>query len=400
MRILFVRNLVHPRDLGGNRYPYEVTRRLARRGHEVRVITGSVTRITEPEPGLRVMRYPTWRGHALFTFWTNALFSRIATAIATFGWSPDVIVLSSYDVAFGHGVPRWSDDHPTAFIYHSRFHSDAVNRFLESNAYPGRLARRALRRFIESVQTRPLAKADSLIAVSEYSKREIQQLAPAREARTVVIPTGVDLTVFGPGNREAARDRLGLPRDALVLLVVGRLVPVKRFDRAIEVLRLVRTQHRGPWRLLIVGDGPENNSLRAVAAGAGVAEAVTFEGHRTGEELLLRHHASDLQLCTSEFENWSLSLLEGLASGHIVVGTPTGGTPDLLKQVDPMLVTADERPQTMADAVLRLVAAPQRIAAIRQRGLDVAATYSWDAIVERLDHELTRMVAGASRSSD
>src|SRR6266550_55679 len=159
MRILFVRNLLDPRDLGGNRYPHEVTRRLARRGHDVRVITGSRTRITDPQPGLRVMRYPTWRGHAFFTFWTNALFSRIATGIATFGWKPDVIVLSSYDVAFGHGIPRWSSEYPTAFIYHSRFHSDAVNRFLGGTSFLQRVARRPLRGLTQSVQVLPLTKA-------------------------------------------------------------------------------------------------------------------------------------------------------------------------------------------------------------------------------------------------
>jgi glycosyltransferase involved in cell wall biosynthesis len=400
MRILFVRNLVHPRDLGGNRYPYEVTRRLARRGHDVRIITGSPTRMSDPQPGLRVLRYPTWRGHALFTFWTNALFSRIATGIATLGWTPDVIVLSSYDVAFGHGIPRWSADRPTAFIYHSLFHSDAVNRFLEGTSFLERITHRSLRRFIESVQVRPLAKSDIVIAVSEYSKREIEQLAPSRQGPTLVISTGVDLAIFGSGDRGAARDRLGLPREALVLLVVGRLVPVKRFDRAIQVLRILRSQHGGPWRLLVVGEGPEGERLRAIAAEAGVADLVSFDGHRIGEELLLRHHAADLQLCTSEFENWSLSLLEGLASGHIVVGTPTGGTPDLLKQVDPMLVVADELPQTMADAVVRLIDAPQRMDALRRRGISVARTYSWDAIVERLDQEFTRVANAASRSSD
>ena len=346
------------------------------------------------------MRYPTWRGHALFTFWTNALFSRIATGIATFGWKPDVIVLSSYDVAFGHGIPRWPTDRPTAFIYHSRFYSDAVNRFFEGTSFLERIARRSLRRFVDSVQVRPLSKSDTVIAVSEYSKREIQQLAPSRQARTLVVPTGVDLDAFGPGDSRAARDRLGLPREALVLLVVGRLVPVKRYDRAIEVLRLLRSRHGGPWRLLVIGEGPEGGRLRAIAAEAGVADLVSFDGHQTGEALLLRHHAADLQLCTSEFENWSLSLLEGLASGHIVMGTPTGGTPDLLKQIDPLLVFADERPQTMADAIVRLIEAPERMDALRQRGISVAGMYSWDAVVERLDQELTRVAHEASRSFD
>src|SRR5688572_30378046 len=141
VRILFVRNLYHPRDFGGNRYPYEVTRRLAARGHDIRVVTGSGTPLPERLPRLRILRYPVWRAHPLLTFWTNALFSRACAAIARVGWKPDVIVLSSYDVAFGHGIPRWSREPPTAFIYHSRLHSDAVDRFLVGDS----LLERALR---------------------------------------------------------------------------------------------------------------------------------------------------------------------------------------------------------------------------------------------------------------
>jgi glycosyltransferase involved in cell wall biosynthesis len=302
-------------------------------------------------------------------------------------------MLSSYDVAFGHGLPCWSRHPPTVFIYHSRFQSDAVDRFLSSSSPPARMIGPWLHGFVKIVQARPLIEADTVIAVSEYSKREIEAFAPGRHDPAVVIPTGVDLTRFHPGNREAVRETLGLPRDASVLLVVGRLVPVKRFDRAIEVLRQLRAQNGVNWRLLVVGDGPEDQQLRDLSTSAGMGAYVRFEGHRTGEDLLARYQAADLQLCTSEFENWSLSLLEGLASGNPIVGTPTGGTPDLLAQLDPDMVMSDERPETMAAAIRRLAGATGRLDALRQQAVRVAQRYSWDAVVGRLEQELAKLVS-------
>jgi glycosyltransferase involved in cell wall biosynthesis len=393
VRILFIRNLYHPRDFGGNRYPYEVTRRLAERGHEIRVVTGSKTRTADAPRGLRIMHYPASQSHPLMTFWSNALGSRAAAALASMGWRPDVVVLSSYDASFGHGLPRWSRHPATVFIYHSRFQSDAVDRFLSSSSPPARMFGPSLKGFVTTVQTLPLIEADTVIAVSEYSKREIEAFAPGRHDPPVVIPTGVDLTKFHPGNRESARDKLGLPRNASVLLVVGRLVPVKRFDRAMEVLRQLRAQGDVNWHLLVVGDGPEAQRLRDVSTSAGIGAFVRFEGHRTGEDLLARYQAADLQLCTSEFENWSLSLLEGLASGNAIVGTPTGGTPDLLAQVDPDMVMADERPDTMAAAIRDLAGASGRLDAMRHKAVRVAQRYSWDAVVGRLEDELAKLVA-------
>jgi glycosyltransferase involved in cell wall biosynthesis len=387
LRVLFVRNLFHPRDFGGNRYPYEVCRRLAARGHELAVVTGSPTRDPGGERGIRIVRYPALRSHPLLTFWSNALLSRVS-GLALAGWQPDVVVLSSYDVAFGFGIPRWPRGHPTVFIYHSRFQSDAVDRFISASTWFERSLARPLRRFVEVVQRRPLVNSDTVIAVSEYSRREIEALAPERLGGTAVVPTGVDTEVFRPGDRTEARRALDIPLEARVLLVVGRLVPIKRFDRAIEVVRLLRSGMDGPWRLLIVGAGPEEGRLRDRAAAAGLADVVRFEGHRTGAELLLRHHACDVQLCTSEFENWSLSLLEGLAAGNVVVGTPTGGTPDLLGEVDGALVTSDERPETMARSVADLLESRERLEGLRSRAVAVARNYSWDRIVDRLEEEL------------
>jgi glycosyltransferase involved in cell wall biosynthesis len=94
-------------------------------------------------------------------------------------------------------------------------------------------------------------------------------------------------------------------------------------------------------------------------------------------------------LCTSDFENWSLALLEALACGTPVVGTPRGSIPDMLDLVDRRLIAADVAPAAIAETVSHLVSmGGPEIEAIRAAGSAVAARYTWDSTVGLLERTL------------
>lgn len=387
--LLYVRSLFRPTDFGGNRYPWEVTRRLAARGNAVRVVT--------PRPGgplpapteARIVPYPVSRRTPLETFATNALFSRLAVNACLRRRPTDVIVLSSYEVAFGHFFARRRKV-PTVYIYHSAFRSDAVQRVVAIAGQRKRLAA-PLQRFVRFVEDLTYRSADAIVAVSPFSKAEIEaKIGPNRKIQ--VIPTGVDVDQFRPGDTQSLRRELGLAPDARVLIVVGRLSEVKRYDRAIEALALLRAEDRR-YVLMIVGDGPQRERLKQCAQHQGVSDAVRFEGFRDGHELVARLAASDIQLCTSEFENWSLSLLEGLATGVPVVGVPRGGIPQMLRLVDDRLITAEVEAQSIASQV-KLCIEPELRDDISRRAREVAVReFAWDSVVARIELLLHEVAA-------
>lgn len=389
MDLLYVRSLFRPADLGGNRYPWEVTRRLAQRGHRIRVIT---PRILGPLPGpteAEICSYPVSRRTPLETFATNAFFSRVAIERELRHGRPAVIVVSSYEVAFGlFAFPGPARSVSAVYIYHGRFLSDAVERLRRARG-PRGIAGAMLVRFTNTVERLALATPRAVVAVSTFSKDEIERrVGTGRHVE--VIPTGVDVDLFRPGDRVASRRVLGLADDDKVLVAVGRLAPVKRYDLAIDVLaRLRRTDER--YRLLIVGDGPERARLEKHAANVGVADAVSFEGFRDGDELLLRLWAADLQLCTSEFENWSLALLEALAAGLPVVGVPRGGIVPMLSAVDRRLLTAGDAVDDIALVVTRLMDDSSTRAEISARASSlVRSQFGWDGVVDRLEELFER----------
>ncbi|MGW7378401.1 glycosyltransferase [Streptomyces sp. NPDC054794] len=138
--------------------------------------------------------------------------------------------------------------------------------------------------------------------------------------RIEIVPNGIDLARFrfDPVRRLHTRRRLGLPDEAYVVGGIGRLTPGKRFDVLIRALARLPAD----CRLLLVGGGPEESALRAVAREAGVADRVLFTGERPyapdgspGPDLPSLTSAMDVLASPSPEEAFGLAVVEALAAG-------------------------------------------------------------------------------------
>ena len=249
--ILFARNLFLPADLGGNRYPYETMRRFGQRGHPVTVSTPHLHGQFPELTGVRYHRYRIARPHPAVSHFTNLL----GATLALRNMPPhDVAIAGSYDAALALGFARISPRTPLVFLFHSEFYSEWV----QSRT----LARRLILRYMAAAERRVFALSARIVAVSEFSARQIASRAPAAADRVRVVPTGVETDFFTPAeDRIAARTALGLPADEPLVLGVGRLAGVKQFDRLITAFAVACA--RGlKARLVIAGGGPERAQAR------------------------------------------------------------------------------------------------------------------------------------------
>ena len=178
---------------------------------------------------------------------------------------------------------------------------------------------------------------------------------PAR--RVQVVYNGID-----PGHRptsigrHAARETLGVPRDAFVTGTVGRLDPVKNLTAMLRAHALLIENHPDT-RAVIVGDGPERGALEALAAELGIADSVLFTGYRSDVRALMA--AFDVYLNTSTYEGVSLTILEAMAASLPVIASPVGGNPEVvIDQETGLLVPAGAR--AIADAISLLWLDPRR----------------------------------------
>lgn len=375
--ILFARNLFLPEDLGGNRYPYETIRRLGSRGHRVAVATPRLHGRFPELPNITYQLYPIWRPHPLISHLTNLVSATLAARTRS-RRAYDVALVGSYDAAMALSWAGVVPTTPMVFLYHSEFYSEWV--------HARAAVRQVLRRYMASVERRVFALSERIVAVSEFSATQIRSRLPAATERVRVIPTGVDTNYFVPAeDKRAVRSQLDLPIDEPVLLGVGRLAGVKQFDRLVSAVAVACA--RGlQARLVVAGDGPERASLERLIATYGVQDRVLLAGYCDPPRLRAFMQAADLQVCTSAFENLSLAILEGMACGTPVLGTPGGGTPELVGQIDAGLVLDGDHTHTIADALPAWLADLERLRQLGARARQIAVErYDWERVVDGLE---------------
>jgi glycosyltransferase involved in cell wall biosynthesis len=374
--ILFARNLFLPEDLGGNRYPYETIRRLGQRGHPLTVVTPRLHDRFPGLPGVRYHLYPVRRPHPAISHFTNLLGATLA--LKALRRQHAVALAASYDTALALGwagiVPRT----PLVFLFHSEFYSEWVQ------SRP--VARHLLLRYMAAIERRVFRLSARIVAVSEFSARQIRSRAPEASDRVRVIPTGVETDFFRPPvDKTAVRLELGLEPECPLVLGVGRLAGVKQFDRLITAFAVAWA--RGlKAHLVIAGEGPERGALERLIATYGVGDRVRLVGYCDPSRLRTFMQAADLQVCSSAFENLSLAILEGISCGTPVLTTPGGGTPELVGQIDPSLVLGDDHSHTLADALPVWLCDRQRLADLGRRARSVAVErYDWERVVDGLE---------------
>ena len=205
------------------------------------------------------------------------------------------------------------------------------------------------------------------------------------------------ITSVPADSKADAKRALGLAPDVPLALGVGRLAGVKQFDRLITGFVAARAQGLRAT-LTIAGGGPEHARLQRLIETFGAQNDITLAGYCDPPRLRAFMQAAEVQVCSSAFENLSLAILEGMACGTPVLGTPGGGTPELLELLDPRLVLADDSAATLADALPTWLADPARLDEFGARARQLAVErYDWERVVDGLE-AVCGEVAPASRS--
>jgi glycosyltransferase involved in cell wall biosynthesis len=210
-------------------------------------------------------------------------------------------------------------------------------------------------------------RAGAIVAVSEAIKEAIVKLGLPPESVTV-LRNGVDLEMFHPGGRDAARAELGLT--TRTLLSVGHLIERKGHEFVIGAMPDLPNDV-----LLIAGDGPDRNALEGLAKRLGVAERVRFLGSLPHRNLQKIYAASDALVLASSREGWPNVLLEAMACGTPVVATPIWGNPEVVSCRDAgVLMKARTSAGVVAGIDELFQTAPDRGATRAY-----AERFSWDA---------------------
>jgi glycosyltransferase involved in cell wall biosynthesis len=224
------------------------------------------------------------------------------------------------------------------------------------------------------------SRVDRVIATCTDEMFELARLGAPRR-RTTVVPCGVDTAAFAPEGPVFPRG--GRTR----LVVLGRLVRRKGVDEVIAALR------RLPDVELLVAGGPDTPEaldrdpdaarLRAVAEACGVADRVRLLGGVARADVPALLRSADAVVCVPWYEPFGIVPLEAMACGRTVVASAVGGIQDTVVDQVTGLLVPPRRPDVLAGALRRLLAAPTQALAFGIAGRDrVLARYGWDRIAD------------------
>ena len=237
-----------------------------------------------------------------------------------------------------------------------------------------------------------VAEADRLVASTEDEAAALAQLYGATPRQVVTVPPGVDLELFRLADASAARTRIGVPPDAVVLLFVGRIQPLKAPDvllRAAAELVADDPELRRRLLVLVVG-GPsgtglaEPEHLHHLAAALGIADLVRFEPPAPPERLADFYRAADVTVVPSHSESFGLVALESQACGTPVVAAAVGGLPTAVAHGRSGLLVATRAPADYATAIRRVIGASGRRMVSARQARAHAEQFSWNRTAERL----------------
>lgn len=204
---------------------------------------------------------------------------------------------------------------------------------------------------------------DQLTSVSAFLSREMDDNWGVAPGSTRTMPTGIDLARFRGGDRARARQRLGVPEDAVVVGTIGMFRPVKRIEDLLEAGLALMPRHPR-LHLVLVGsrhDGEVPADIKARAAAAGMTARVHLPGRLEDSATILP--AFDVFVNASVFEGVSNAIIEAMAAALPVVATAVGGNPEVVFDGDDGFLIPPRDPDALARALERLL----RDEALRQR---------------------------------
>ena len=334
MRVLYWTDFFLPHIGGVETFGGDLIPALQARGHEVTVVTSSHKAdlpAFDRVGSIPVHRFPMWR--ALRTNDLRELVSiRQAVSVLKREVKPDITHLHFGATSYIHLQTQAAVWTPTLTTVHALTQTSLTDTSL-------------LRRIVQASQ------AVNAVSVAGYDL--LRQAFPEAADRFSFVYYGLATSA------ESAIEVIAPRFDEPVILCLGRLAPQKGFDLALKAFAQVE-KALPRARLMIVGEGVEESSLKQLAVSLGIAEKVDFTGSVPPEQVYTVINKATMMLLPSRFEGLPLVALQAARMQRPIVSSAVDGLPELVVDQDSGLVLKHNDDRELAEAILSLMRDPPR----------------------------------------
>lgn len=246
-------------------------------------------------------------------------------------------------------------------------------------------AEAGLRRFLTAVVPRSVSRADLILADSESTRRDLVTLLGAAPERVVVVYPGVEPRFRPPRDPSVlagVRTKYGLG-DGPFVLGVGKLEPRKNWTGLIAAWARLRREAGLGHRLVLAGSkGWLYEAIFEAADSSGLKHDIVFTGFVDDADLPALYAAADVFALPSRYEGFGIPVVEAMACGTPVVCSNNSSLPEAAGDAALTVPATDE--EALAAALRRLITDRSLHATLRQRGIDHARRFTWDAAARTL----------------
>ncbi len=223
-----------------------------------------------------------------------------------------------------------------------------------------------------------LKKADRIFALSNFLKKEINSLI---NKNVTVIPFGVATSVFCPNHNLSL-----FPSGYFIIGIIKSLEPVYRIDLAIEAFSIIKKNYNSKtWKLLIVGGGSLEETLKIKVAGLKLQDDVIFTGRVSHEDVIKYHNSIDIYLNVSDYESLGVSVLESSACEKPVIVTRVGGLPEVVVENETGYLIERNNVVQLVEKIMTLIDNPDIAKQMGIKGREfVKQNYEWSQCVDKM----------------
>ncbi|MDB6117590.1 MAG: hypothetical protein JWO08_1371 [Verrucomicrobiaceae bacterium] len=255
----------------------------------------------------------------------------------------------------------------------------------------------------EEIERRVGEGADLVIAECPQDCEDLTRLYGVDAARIAMIPCGFDPEEIWPVTKAAARAQLGIGAEEKVVLQLGRMVPRKGVETAIQGVAHLHKNHGLRTRLVVVGGEIEGDScdaaevarLSVIANKEGLREHVSFVGRKDRHELKYYYSAADVFITLPWYEPFGITPLEAMACRLPVVGSNVGGIRHTVRHGISGLLVPPKNPALAGEALASLFNEPSLLQKYGQEGFRrVHQHFTWRAVSDRMAKAYERVIGG------
>lgn len=364
---------------------YHLTRQLARRGHDVTIVTSSADDRsgTDDYDGLKIHRYAS-RFQIGDTHISPSLL-----------WKPPGDLGEVDIVHVHHTTPPGG---AAGLMCAKRLKKPLVvthHGFERFDDY-GSILRRitvffSAHLFVDML----LSQATAIIALSPYFIKLSRFLHKYLD-KTVVIPNGVDLEEYALAiSARDCRAQLGLPVGVPLVLYVGSFRPRKGVRVLLKAFKRVVTD-LPEAQLILLGQGPKEGALKQLASELGLSSHVHFVGfiadNRTKAMYYRAADALVIPSTTSEMESFNLVILEGSASGCAMVVSDLETFKYIILEGTNAVVTRAGDASSLGDGILRVLRNPDLRMSLSAEAVRRVRPFSWSSVAEQTEDLYERIL--------